>query len=216
MPKVDWSKYGYGQPEHTPGSGQGGIPPGVGQGGPATPPWRPSQAPPGSPLLQIGPAPGRRVDLPVALAQLARQALVRLGHLSAGEGPLEELLELEFLASEEQVTVAGTICSTCNFIQGPQRESCRRCGAQGLARVRADLPLTMFDLLLSSGLAHSPGKAALLLRHRAVEIDGQVVAREPVPLRHGSIIATAEGLLARMVNSDLPPAPRGEGSERSL
>ncbi len=202
MPKVDWSKYGYGQ-------GQGGVPPG-------TPPWLPSQAPSGSPLLQIGPAPGRPVDLPVALARLTRQALARLGHSSAGEGSPEELREMEFLVSEEQVTAAGTLCPACNLIQGPQRESCRRCGAPGLARLRAALPLTMFDLLLSSGLAHNPGKAALLLRHRAVEIDGQVVAQAPVPLRHGSIIATAEGLLARIVNSDLPPAPGGEGSEGSL
>lgn len=200
MPKVDWSKYGYGQPEHPPGSGQGGARPG-------TPPWLPSQAPAESSLIQIGPAPGRPVNLPVALAQLARQALARLGHQRLGEGSLEELRELEFLASEEQVTATGTLCAACNLAQGPQRESCRRCGAQGLARLSAALPLTMFDLLLSSGLAHSPGKAALLLRHRAVEIDGQVVAQEPVPLRHGSIIATAEGLLARIVNSDLPHGP---------
>ena len=189
MPKVDWNKYGYGQPEKEPGPSQGGVPGGT-----------PPQASPGSPLLQIGPAPGRPVDLPVALAQLTRQALATLGHQST----LEELRELEFLASEEQVSAAGARCPACNLIQGPQRESCRRCGAQDLVGLRAALPLTMFDLLLSSGLAHNPGKAALLLRHRAVEIDGAVVAQEPVPLRHGSIIATTEGLLARIVDSDRP------------
>ncbi|MBI3952966.1 MAG: hypothetical protein HY330_00460 [Chloroflexi bacterium] len=195
MPKVDWSKYGYGQPQNPPGPG-----------GPPQPPFQPPSAgrPPG-PLLGIGPVPGRPVDLPVALAELARQALAQARQPVAGEQPAAELGELEYEADEEQVTAVGARCGACGLVQGPHQERCRRCGTTPLARLRAALPLTMFDLLLSSGLAHSPGKAALLLRHRAVEIDGQVVAQEPVPLRPGSIIATQEGLMARVIKAEPPP-----------
>lgn len=193
MPKADWEKYGYGQPQQPGGQAAGEAP--------ARPPFPPGAGPDG-PLLQVGPAPGRPVALPVALAELARQALARAGQPVADESAAE----LEYQATEEHVAAVGARCRACRLVQGPRRTTCRGCGAPGLAPLTAVLPLTMFDLLVSSGLAHSPGKAALLLRHRAVEIDGRVVAQEPVPLGPGSIIATQEGLLARIV-SPAPPSP---------
>ena len=191
MPKVDWGKYGYGQGEKRPAAGP-----------PAQPPFLPP-SPGERPLIQLGPTPGRPVNLPIAFGQLARQALEPMVQGSTDQ-PGSELAELEFLATEERVSVRGWACTSCGFLCGPPPpEQCRRCQANGLRQIEAVLPLTMFDLLISSGLAHSPGKAALLLRHRIVEIDGTVVADAPVPLRHGSIVATGEGLLARVVNTDL-------------
>jgi hypothetical protein len=156
-------------------------------------------------MVQIGPVPGRPVDLPVPLAKLAREALAR-GQFAGGR-PEAKLAELEYLATEERVSAVAARCRACGLVQGPRRESCWRCGAARPEPITVALALTISDLLMSSGLAHSPGKAALLLRHRAVQIDGAVVAQEAVPLRDGSIIATVEGLQTRIVSA--PPAESG-------